>query len=191
MRPNQVNQSGNKIGEGDLVAGNKHEENYHYHYAQKTKLSSLFEKLKEEFDGKKTIQEISDNLQRYSDARDTIGLEQKLVNGGRAHILEDAAWLKQEYFKKLTRFQFYETAQEIHAFLLGIVLEKFRNIVYPMIKDGASETDIAKTISEEIIKPIIEKIHNEGCDDVMGLSSTDIEGMIYFLTGKCHIKWAR
>jgi hypothetical protein len=182
-----LTQNENTVIDGDLVGGNKTVN----HFGKKTKLSALFDRLQSHFDEKKTITEISDNLKRYSERRDTIGLEQKLIDGDRRHILEDAAWLKQEYYKKLTKFQFFEPAQEIHAFLLGIVLEKFRNIIYPMLKAGDNEQDISKAISEIIINPMVQIIQEEGCNDVMGLSSTDIEGMIFFLTGQCHIKWTK
>jgi hypothetical protein len=32
-------------------------------------------------------------------------------------------------------------------------------------------------------------IESEGCNDIMGLSSTEIEGMFHYLTGNCHINW--
>jgi hypothetical protein len=183
-----TNQTGNTVTNGDAVAGNK---TVYNNFKKETKLSSLFERLKVEHDENKTIEEVSHNLQRYSDKRDTIGLEQKLRDGGKIDILEDASWLKEQYYKKLTRFQFFEPAQEIHAFLLGLVLEKFSNIIRPMIKEGATDTEVSRAISSEIITPIMNTIQEEGCNDIMGLSSTDIDGMIYFLTGQCHIKWTK
>jgi hypothetical protein len=188
-----TNQSGNNVQDGDIVAGSKTVNNntVNYNSAKKTKLSSLFDKLQQQFDQQKKVNGVSEDLERYSVPRDTIGLEQKLIDGGRAHIIEDAAWLKQEYFKKLTRFQFFEPAQEIHAYLLGLVLQKFRYIINPMINNGNTEQEISHAISTKIIDPIMQMIQDEGCNDVMGLSSTDIDGMIYFLTGQCHIKWVK
>lgn len=182
-----LTQNENTVNNGDIVAGNKTIN----HFGKKTKLSSLFDRLRAHCEENKTISEISDNLKRYSEPRDTIGLEQKLIDGGKVEILEDATWLKQEYYKKLTKFQFFEPAQEIHAFLLSIVLEKFRNIIYPMLKAGNTDQEISKAISEIIINPLVQIIQEEGCNDVMGLSSTDIEGMIFFLTGQCLIKWTK
>lgn len=182
-----VKQAKNSVTNGDIVGGDK---TTVHNYQKPTKLSALFDKLKMEFGNNNTVDTISDNLSRYSEPRDIIGLEEKLIAGDRKHLLDDASWLKQEYYKKLTKFQFFEPAQEIHAFLLGVVLEKFRNFIYPMMRLGTfSDIEISKTISLEIVNPIIKSIQDEGCDDVMGLSSTDIEGMIYFLTGHCHIKW--
>lgn len=183
-----TNQSGNTANEGDVVAGDK---NVNHNYGKKTRLATLFERLRQEFDQQKRITQISDDLKRYADARDTVGLEQKLADAGKKHLLENAAWLKQEYFKKLTKFQFFEPAQEIHAFLLGLVLSKFTNIVTPMIQNGSTDHAISKAISIEIVDPVIKIVQEEGCEDIMGLSPIDVDGMIYFLTGQCHIKWTK
>lgn len=182
-----VNQSKNTVKDGDIVARDK----IVFHQQPKTKLANLFERLKEEFEDQNIVDGISDNLKKYQNDRDVIGLEQKLIDGGKQNQLDDAKWLKEEYYKKLTKFQFYEPAQEIHAFLLSVVHEKFRNLVRPKIEAGASNEEISTIISNEIITPIMTKIEEEGCDDIMGLSANDIDGMIFFLTGKCHIKWTR
>ena len=182
-----VSQNNNNVTDGDIVARDKIVNNY----SRQSKLGALFEKLKQEFVDNNRTEIISDNLSRFNTERDTIGLEQKLTIGNRLDLLEDGLWLKQEYAKKLTKFQFFEPAQEIHAFLLSIVLEKFRNIIYPMLNVNQTDMEVSKAISCEIVNPIVQIIQKEGCDDVMGLSSVDIDGMIYFMTGKCHIKWQR
>lgn len=171
-----------------VIGGDDHSSTHHHH-AKTTKLSRLFERLNNEYNSNNEIDQINDTLRRYIDNRDTIGLEQKLINGNKEYLYEDAVWLKDQYSKKLTKFQFFEPAQEIHAFLLGIVLEKFHNIIYPLFRDKKTDEQVLNTISESIINPIIDIIQEEGCNDVMGLDSTDIRGMIFFLTGRCHIKW--
>jgi hypothetical protein len=188
-QPPTTNQTGNTVTDGSIIGGNQYTTNITT--AKRTKLSSLFEKLKEVCGSNTKVEVISEDLNRFSVSRDSIGLEQKLIDGNRSHIIPDATWLKQEYYKKLTKFQFFEPAQQIHALLLGIVLEKFRNIIYPMIQGGSTDAEISRSVSLEIIDPIMKTIQEEGCDDVMGLSSVDVEGMIYFLTGQCHIKWAK
>jgi hypothetical protein len=171
-----------------FVGGNDYSLNNTYHF-QKGKLATLFEKLKEKFEEGDTITKISEDLRRYKDSRDRISLEQKLMDAGREHLLEDFMWLKDQYFRKLTKFQFFEPAQEIHAFILGIVFERFRSLIYPKIRNKCPEEIILKTISDEIISPIVDLIQAEGCDDIMGLSAIEVEGMIHFLTGQCHLKW--
>jgi len=174
-----------------VVAGddNSRIENNYYSSGKKGKLAFLFEKLKDKFENEDTISKISDDLRRYKDERDRIGIEQKLIDANREHLLEDFIWSKNQYERKLTKFQFYEPAQEIHAFILGIVFEKFRYIIYPLIRNQTPEKDILLAVSEKIINPIVDLIQEEGCNDIMGLSAVEIEGMIHFLTGQCHLKW--
>lgn len=175
--------SGNKI-----VGGDDKSQTYNY-YNSNGKLSSLFEKLKASVDNSEEIEKISDDLKRYTIRRDTIGLEQKLKNADKSYLYEDFAWLKQEFYKKLVYYQNYEPAQEIFAFILAIVLEKYIHIIKPMLRDRMPERDILSKISQEVVKPILDLIESEGCDDIIGLSSTEIQGMFHYLTGNCHINW--
>jgi len=155
------------------------------------KLSSLFDKLKEKFENGDEISKTSEDLKRYTNKRDTIGLEQKLKDGNKEDWYDDFSWCKQEFHKKLVLYQNYAPAQEIFAFILAIVLEKYRQIIKPMIRDGQSETIIFEAISNQVTNPILNLIQEEGCNDIMGLSSTEIEGMFHYLTGNCHIKWTK
>lgn len=179
--------------EGDhskVIAGDDNSTNKHYHnYTKQTKLSNLFDRLNQEYNADNRIDEINDDLNRYLLERDAIGLEQKLIDGNMAHLYEDAMWLKEEYSKKLTKYVFFEPAQHIHAYLLAIVIEKFRNLIYPLLREGKSEAEVMKAVSENINAPLLNIIREEGCNDIMGLSATDIDGMVFFLTGRCHIKW--
>ena len=72
---------------------------------------------------------------------------------------------------------------------MSIICNKFRWLIYPLIKKSTPQEEIARLISSEIIDPIMKIIMEQGCNDIMGLTYRDIEGMIYFLTGRCHIKW--
>ncbi len=155
----------------------------------KGKLATLFEKLKDKFENGDSITKISEDLKKYTDPRDTLGLEEKLRLADKNHLYEDFVMCKQQFAKKLVFYQNYEPAQEIFAFILAIVLEKYRNVIKPMIRNNASEADILATISTTTTNPILELIQQEGCNDIMGLTSTEIEGMFHYLTGNCHINW--
>lgn len=181
--------TGNKVTSGDDNSVSNYLNTTNYLTSSKGKLSSLFDKLKEKFENEDSISQISEDLKKYTDLRDTLGLEKKLADSGKQHLYDDFAWCKQEFCKKLVKYQNYEPAQEIFAFILAIVLEKYRNLVRPMIRDGASEAEILAKISNEITNPIINLIQQEGCNDIMGLSSTEIDGMFHYLTGNCHINW--
>jgi len=183
----QIAQSGNA---NKVIAGDDKSSNVTYVTTRNGKLSTLFEKLKAKFENNDTISQISDELKKYIDRRDTLGLEEKLSNANMNQYYEDFAWCKQEFYKKLVRYQNYEPAQEIFAFILAIVLERYRNLIKPLIRAGSSESIILEKISKEIINPILTLIEEEGCNDIMAINSTDIEGMYHYLTGNCHINWS-
>jgi hypothetical protein len=175
--------SGNKITGGDDNSKNT------FITSNKGKLAGLFEKLKAKFENGDAINKISEDLQKYTDRRDTIGLEEKLNEADKSHLYEDFSWCKQQFYKKLVLYQNYEPAQEIFAFILALVLERYRNVIKPLIRDGAAEKDILLTISNNIVNPIMTLVQEEGLNDIMGISATEIEGMFHYLTGNCHIKW--
>lgn len=152
------------------------------------KLASLFERLKTKFEKDDSIAQISEDLKRYLDDRDRIGLEEKLKQANMSHLFDEWAWCKQEFTKKLVKYQNYEPAQEIFAYILAIVLEKYRNVIRPQIVAGADQAVVLGLVSSVIVQPILTLIQEEGCNDIMGLSSTEIDGMFHFLTGNCHIK---
>lgn len=189
MLRNTDQSNANIEGAGNRIIGGNDNSQTHNYYGSNGKLSSLFEKLKSSVDNSEAIEKISDDLKRYTTRRDTIGLEQKLKNANKGYLYEDFAWLKQEFYKKLVYYQNYEPAQEIFAYILAIVLEKYINVIKPMLREGIAEREILQTISNDIVKPILDLIESEGCDDIMGLTSTEIQGMFHYLTGNCHINW--
>lgn len=187
---NKLNQEEISIsGSGNKVVGGADNSTNTNLFVKTTKLSKLFEKLKIEFDTNNAVSKISEDLQRYTDKRDTIGLEEKLKSANMIHQYDEFSWLKQEFNKKLVKYQNFEPAQEIFAFILAIVLEKYRAYIRPQINKGFSEDVILKILSKEIVEPIMKLINDEGCDDIIGITSTEIEGMFHYLTGNCHIKW--
>jgi hypothetical protein len=171
-----------------VTLGNDNSSNL-YIIPAKGKLATLFERLKDKFDNKEEISKISEDLKRYTDLQDVIGLEKKLEDANMQHYVDDFLWYKQEFNKKLILYQNYEPAQEIFSYILAIVLERYRNIIKPMIINGASESEILLTISNAIVTPLLDLVQQEGCNDIMGLSATEINGMFHYLTGQCHIKW--
>lgn len=179
----------NQAGTGNKVTLGDDNSTSYFNNSPKGKLAGLFEKLKEKFENGDTIGQISEDLTKYTDIRDTLGLEAKLQAAHKEHLYEDFAWCKQEFHKKLVKYQNYEPAQEIFAFILALVLERYRNLIKPMIRDGVSETEILSKISNDIVSPIMTLIQEEGCNDIMGLTATEIDGMFHYLTGNCHIKW--
>ena len=104
-----------------VVNGNDSSTNNFFN-SQSSKLSALFIRLKNVFDDTENPEElinISENLKKYTDLRDTLGLEKKLELANKEHLYDDFVWCKQEFNKKLIYYQNYEPAQEIFRHVSG------------------------------------------------------------------------
>jgi len=104
--------------------------------------------------------------------------------GNRSDLELEALQLKERFSKKLARLQFSEQAQEIFAHVLSKIHAFFSLRVRPKLLHGASRYEIDQLIYEELLVPI----HNEiaGCNLI---DLVDLQGMMYFLAGNCHISW--
>ena len=129
-----------------------------------------------------------DNLARYMAEVDgpIIGLEEKLKNGGRPDLLDSALKLKESFYKNLTREQLAPSIQDAYVHILACIITIFEQKILPLIKGGKSPEVIDKAIYEEIINHIYTEI-----SDIREFNHNmeDIRGMLYYLTGNCHIKW--
>ena len=114
-----------------------------------------------------------------------VHLEQKLINGKRETIIDYAMDCKDYYARKLYRYEFYESAQKINVYLLALVESYYHDSIFPLIKQGLSEPEIGKLVQDKIINPLLAELDG----DTLGFSAKDIQGMLYLLTGNCHIKW--
>lgn len=161
------------------------------YFEKQGKIAALFKRLKIAFDEDDRIEQISEDLKRYINSVDTLGLERKIEDANLGYELETFLFLKQEFHKKLVRFQNYEPAQELFAYILAIVLEKYRNRIRPEIQKGVAGYDLLPIISQQVYAPIAEIIESEGASDIINISLTEIEGMYHYLTGNCHIKWTK
>lgn len=178
---------GNKVAAGDITET-------HLHFPASSRVSQmkrLIELYHEEqknggsaFTGFiKKIQHFQSNVEEDV----LIGLEAKLDAAGLRHDIPWAKRFKENYAKKLTESVLSPAAQEIHAYLLARVLVHFTNIVLPAINAGQPESVIKALVLHQVIEPV----HAELEIPVLDLYSEDINAMIYFLTGNCHINWTR
>lgn len=184
-----VKQAGNIVG-GDQAAGdiNKH---HHVHLppsSQRTKMSLLIEKYRTETENDKQIKVLIDRLQRWEERAvgDMMGLEEKLKKGNRPDIILTAIAAKDCFSKLLVKHEYSAAAKEIFAYLLAKVHLLFQNIVYPAIQRGVPPADIDLLLITEVhdkVEIILE-------DNPLGIAPEEIMGMLYFLTGNCHLKWS-
>lgn len=156
-----------------------------------TRMSFYFQRLLEEIRGN-VKEEVIDDLLYYTTRLDgTKGMEEKLMDGGfRPNKIEEAKRFKELYAKKATRFDCYPAAQQINLNLFSRIKNEFDTNIYPLIEKGESLTIMMQQIRERIVLPIMTLIENAGANDsCLQYTEDHIYGMIYYLTGMCHLNW--
>lgn len=179
-----------KIDKVDNYNPNAREVNNYYTQSE-SRLEGWFRRLNDEINNDVRLQKKLDDIKRYrTKLRHTIGLEAKLADGGFPQsAIDKARRLKLDYAKKSTRFQYYESAQLIDSYLFAKLCHRFDTYILPYI-ESLPLRDIRKMVYEKVVLPIIDEINSNGsCDRQLCYNENDIFGMLYYLTGKCHINW--
>ena len=159
--------------------------------SKKSRFSQRFEKLNSEVAQNEKYDEIFDELKKKSTKLDGVDMPTKLRDGG-FHFREimTATRKKEKYAKQAERFKFFESAQWIDCQLFAKILDEYNVHVMPLIIQGANQHQIMTVVSEKVVNPVLELINVEGeKDEVLNYDAEDIYGMIYYLTGQCHINW--
>jgi hypothetical protein len=118
--------------------------------------------------------------------RPILGLKGKLKAGNREDLYDDAEFFKDKFAQRLARHQFSNQAVAIHLYFLTQINERFSSKILPLIKSSYSATAIDSAISDLIIQPFVSEVIT--ADPT--INADIIRGMLYFLTGNCHIKWS-
>lgn len=114
-----------------------------------------------------------------------IGLEEKLRNGGREDLVEVAIERKDAFAKRLMRSQLSRRRQWIFLHILQKISFAFEQLVRPLILKEAPPEVIDRVIMDGIVDTIYREVMGE--DITIDLHT--ISGMLFFLTGKCHLIW--
>lgn len=157
----------------------------------KSRLSATFERLEQEILNN-TRKEVIDELLLYTTKLDgTKGLEEKLQDGGfQKMFIQKAIIQKEMYAKRATKYECYPAAQEIILSLFARIKNEFDVRIYPMIIKGADVPSIMQEVHKQIVSPILQMIEMNGANDQSLYFNMDhIYGMIYYLTGMCHLNW--
>lgn len=120
-----------------------------------------------------------------SPSRNVIGLSEKLRIAGRDNYIDEALVSSQKASRLIARLQHVRSYQIFFNHILGLIVTRFKTFVLPLIKNGANELVIRTAINSTIIEPLYAEVMTAGGS----ISSDAIEGMIYFLTEKCHVEW--
>lgn len=157
----------------------------------RSRLSATFERLEQEILNN-TTQEVIDELLMYTTKLDgTKGLEEKLQDGGfQKMFIQKAIIQKEMYAKRATKYECYPAAQEIILSLFARIKNEFDIRIYPMIITGVDIPLIMQEVHKQIVSPILQMIETNGANDQSLYFNMDhIYGMIYYLTGMCHLNW--
>ncbi|PQJ12628.1 hypothetical protein CJD36_002480 [Flavipsychrobacter stenotrophus] len=151
-------------------------------------LQELYEKFQKEKENNPELVELCDELDYYNSRLDgdVLGLDEKLTAGNREKIIFYAKSVKEKFHKKLvTTSQYSYIAQDINIWLLAKVKRGFMMEIYTLICNDEPEEKINYIITERIINPVKAELGI----NLFKYDEEDIMGMIFFLTGNCHLKW--
>lgn len=117
--------------------------------------------------------------------RKIVGLEEKLREGNRLDLLDDALYLENKFARRVTKHQFSISEEIIYCHCLSKINSSFSHHIKPLFKIPAHSAVIDRVIYEKIVEPLYEEV-----SVVSAAISIDlVRGMIFFLTGKCHLRW--
>lgn len=176
---------------GKLVGRDDNSTNFITSYERSMYLEKLYEEFQKEKETCPELKEMCadlDYLNSQVENDKVIGLEEKLKSGGRERILDYATRMKEKFHKKLMlTSQYSNAAQDVNVYILSKVQRGFMMDVYTLICNNESGEKIDAMIEEKIIKPVKAELGI----NLFKYDEGDIMGMIFFLTGNCHIKWTK
>lgn len=121
----------------------------------------------------------------------TKDVEEKLTDGGFSPSrIREAIRLKEFWSKEAFRTSDYPVVQEENLQLYSRIVHGFGIYITPMVEDAAPLREIMRELHERIVTPIMDIYQrNSYNDDNLRYTYDHIYGIIYYLTGKCHLNW--
>jgi hypothetical protein len=155
-----------------------------------THLNRLYRRLAAEAECDRTLTTYINELEiftRQVTNEHVVGLQGKFEVAHRLDELDMAMAMKEAVFADLRKNIFSPTYQRIAATLLGKIHEVFQAEVRPLIDLNAPRPQIDKAVHDSVVMPIVAEL--DGCEDFYDVPIQLVRGMLYFLTGNCHIRW--
>lgn len=170
----------------DLVIGTN--VNFNEVKSKSNALANLLSRSKELCANDAEYRYMLDQLQEYltpRPGRKIVGLEEKLREGDRLDLLEDALYLENKFSRRVSKNQFSTTEEVIYCHCLSKINSSFAHHIKPLFKNPVNTAIIDRVIFDRIVEPLYEEVSEVST----AVSFELIRGMIFFLTGKCHIRW--
>lgn len=157
----------------------------------KSKWQKRFEKLQEEVQNDERYESFIEDFHNYNTIQDGIGLEQKLIDAGFNYMeILRGLKFKEKYSKRVVIGEMFQSQQEIDVEIFSLIDNNFYTYVFPKIEEDAPKSEILIILKEKVIQPILDILNRESeSDNFLNYNANDIYGMVYFLTGKCHLNW--
>ena len=165
---------------------------FYYGETDTSRMAADFERLREEI-RKGVTQDIIDELKFYiTELPGTKSVEEKLADGRfNEDQIFDAVCQKDMYARRAEQYQYYPSAQQIIFDLFSSIKNAFKTDIFPMIACGEELTVVMQAVRTNIVLDIKGKLEKMGSrDEYLHFSEDHIYGMIYYLTGMCHLNWA-
>lgn len=185
---------GNQLSDnsaGGDIAGNDIDKSVHIHVSSSpVNISPLRKKLEQLRDDclhdpnfSSCIKQLTHYLNPVnpSDQRD---LKTKLSDAGRQDEIYEAEELKESFAKVLVKDNLSEQAQEAYVHILATIKTQYDHKVKSLIKTNASLQEI-----DASVLCIVESMYSELAGTALEYDQRQVKGMLYFLTGNCHIDW--
>ncbi len=168
---------------GDVTGRDKITNNILPTPTQIDKLNILYSK---ELNNNHHVDNIIDELEHYSSSRHADrNLSIKLESAGFGYLIDEAEELKELISKTIVKQQNYKSAQKIITFLLADIQSIFNSNIKPRIQNINDDIHVRRIIKEYLE----DEISNKLGDNVLEIYNRQIKGMMFFLTGNCHIEW--
>jgi hypothetical protein len=174
---------------GDVAAGNIDKRQTFIIEAPKTQLGGLVEQLREQIGKDPEAAEFVESLLSWINPKKTTltrDLAEKLNACGKGHLICDALEAKERFAKQLKKTTFNPAIQEIYAYILGEIYANFNHRIKPRIAAAVEPGSIEGAIAD-LANTITSQIANAPTS--LGVGMTEVTGMLYYLTGNCHIDW--
>ncbi|NLQ24584.1 hypothetical protein HGO26_17075 [Shewanella sp. S-1] len=151
-----------------------------------TQMDLLSKMYVEEKSNQQVTYVIIDELTHYSNEKyDIRDLTEKLEDAGFGYLIDVGEELKEEVSKLIIRNQHYKSAQKIITYLLAEVESIFNANIKNKLLDVREEAALKLLFRTHLEKEIQAHLG----DNVLEIFNRQINGMVYFLTGNCHLEW--
>lgn len=157
-------------------------------FAHLTNLETAIDQVKKTWREEDKIVEIIEELADFiteNPERKIVGLETKLVLGERHDLFRRASFLKNKFARRVAKNQMSIIEQHVYIQILSAINTTWYQSIHPRIILGTNNQEIDHLIHEELIKPVHQAIVRFDCT----ITTETVSGMLYFLTGKCHLIW--